>query len=102
MNILLICSAGMSTSMMMKRMKEAAAAKHINANIWAVGEGLAKEHIPKADIILLGPQVRYLLQKIEEMAEGKPVMVMDLNSYGNLDGKKVLDNVLIRLRGREK
>ena len=72
MNILLICSAGMSTSMMMKRMKEAAAAKHINANIWAVGEGLAKEHIPKADIILLGPQVRYLLQKIEEMAEGKP------------------------------
>ena len=102
MNILLICSAGMSTSMMMKRMKEAAAAKHINANIWAVGEGLAKEHIPKADIILLGPQVRYLLQKIEEMAEGKPVMVMDLCSYGNLDGKKVLDDVLIRLRGREK
>ena len=102
MNILLICSAGMSTSMMMKRMKEAAAAKHINANIWAVGEGLAKEHIPKADIILLGPQVRYLLQKIEEMAEGKPVMVMGLCSYGNLDKKKVLDNVLIRLRGREK
>lgn len=102
MNILLICSAGMSTSMMMKRMKEAAAAKHINANIWAVGEGLAKEHIPRADIILLGPQVRYLFQKIEEMAAGKPVMVMDLSSYGNLDGKKVLESVLIRMRGQMK
>ena len=61
---------------------------------------MAKEHIPKADIILLGPQVRYLLQKIEEMAKGKPVMVIDLNSYGNLDGKKVLENVLIRMRGK--
>ncbi|NBJ65288.1 PTS sugar transporter subunit IIB [bacterium c-19] len=100
MNILLICSAGMSTSMMMKRMKEAAASKHINATIWAVGEGLAKDHIPKADIILLGPQVRYLFQKIDGMAEGKPVMVIDLNSYGNLDGKKVLENVLIRMRGK--
>ena len=88
MNILLICSAGMSTSMMMKRMKEAAAAKHINANIWGVGGGLAMEQIPKAGILRGGRQVRYLLQKIEEMAEGKPVMVMDLCSYGNLDGKK--------------
>lgn len=102
MNILLICSAGMSTSMMMKRMKEAAAAKHIDANIWVVGEGLAKENIAKADIILLGPQVRYLFQKIEDMAEGKPVMVMDLSSYGNLDGKRVLENVLIRMRGQIK
>ena len=100
MNILLICSAGMSTSMMMKRMKEAAASKHINATIWAVGEGLAKDHIPKADIILLGPQVPYLFQQIDGMAERKPVMVIDLNSYGNLEGKKVLENVLIRMRGK--
>jgi len=88
--------------MMMKRMKEAAASKHIQAQIWAVGEGLAKDHIPKADIILLGPQVRYLQQKIEGMANGKPVMVMDLTSYGNLDGKRVLENVLIRMRGIRK
>ena len=76
MNILLICSAGMSTSMMMKRMKEAAAAKHINANIWAVGEGLAKEHIPKADIILLGPQVRYLIYSVTVIWMEKKYWIM--------------------------
>ena len=45
--------------MLMKNMKKAAEAKHLQAHIWAVGEGLAQENIPKADIILLGPQVRY-------------------------------------------
>ena len=37
-NILLVCSAGMSTSMMVKKMQEAAEEKKIEAEIWAVGD----------------------------------------------------------------
>jgi len=84
--------------MMMKRMQEAARAKQVDVKIWAVSEAMAKENIPKADIVLLGPQIRYLLNKMQEMAEGKPVMVMDMTSYGNLNGAKVLSDVLCRLR----
>lgn len=97
MNILLICSAGMSTNMLMKRMKEAAASKHLNVKIWAVGEALVQDHIPNADIILLGPQVRYLLHKVEDLARGKPVMEIDMASYGNLNGAKVLQDALLRM-----
>lgn len=36
--ILLVCSAGMSTSMMVNKMKDAAAAKGVEAEIWAVAD----------------------------------------------------------------
>lgn len=97
MNILLICSAGMSTSMMVKKMQEAAAAKGLDATIWAVGDAQAGENIPKADIVLLGPQVRFLLSKTKEMADGKPVMVMDMMSYGTMNGAKILEDALKEL-----
>lgn len=94
MNILLICSAGMSTSMMVKKMQEAAAAKGLDAEIWAVGDAQAGENIPKADIVLLGPQVRFLLSKTQEMAGSKPVMVMDMMNYGTMNGAKILEDAM--------
>lgn len=97
MNILLVCSAGMSTSMMVKKMQEAAAAKGLDAEIWAVGDAQASENIPKADIVLLGPQVRFLLKKTEEMAAPKPVMVMDMMNYGTMNGAKILEDALKKL-----
>lgn len=97
MNILLICSAGMSTSMMVKKMQEAAAAKGIDATIWAVGDAQGGENIPKADIVLLGPQVRFLLNKTQEMAGSKPVMVMDMMNYGTMNGAKILDDAIKKL-----
>lgn len=103
MNILLICSAGMSTCMLMKKMQQAAASRHINAKIWAVQANLAPDHIGQADIILLSPQVRYLQDEICQMAQGKPVMPIDLESYGNLNGEQVLKTAMhqvIRQVGR--
>ena len=70
-NILLVCSAGMSTSMLVKRMQESAEAKGLEANIWAVGDANSKDAAKKADIILLGPQVRYLKSKTEKMVDGR-------------------------------
>lgn len=97
MNILLICSAGMSTSMMVKKMQEAAASKGLDAKIWAVGDAQAGENIPEADIVLLGPQVRFLLNKTQEMAGAKPVMVMDMMNYGTMNGAKILDDAIKKL-----
>lgn len=98
LNILLICSAGMSTCMLMKRMQQAAAAKHINAKIWAVQASLAQEHILQADVVLLSPQVRYLQDDISQMAQGKPVLPIDLESYGNLNGGRVLKMAMEQAR----
>ncbi len=91
MNILLVCSAGMSTSMLVKKMEDSAKEQGIEAKIWAVGVADGKEEIPKADIVLLGPQVRFLENQMKKNVNNeKPVMVIEMLSYGRLDGKTVL------------
>ena len=61
--------------------------------IWAASEIKAREHVGKADIILLGPQIRYLKNRITAIAEGKPVEVIDMMAYGTMDGKKVYGDI---------
>lgn len=97
-NILLVCSAGMSTSALVKKMQETAQLKGIEANIWAVGDAQSKNEVVKADIVCLGPQVRFLEKKMNEMVNHeKPVMVIDMPTYGMMNGAKVLDEALKKL-----
>lgn len=85
----------MSTSMLVKKMEAVAEKRGIEAKIWAVGDGLAKENVADADVILLGPQVRYLLKKTKDLVNNeKPVECIDMKSYGTMDGEKVLDLAL--------
>ena len=52
-------------------MKKAASEQGIEAEIWAVGANEVKANATiEADIILLGPQVRYAQRKIEAEAPG--------------------------------
>lgn len=95
LNILLVCSAGMSTTMLVKRMKESAEKNKVDANIWSVGDANSPESIKKADIILLGPQVRFLENKIRELVENKvPVSLIDMRIYGSMDGDAALKTAL--------
>lgn len=92
--ILLVCSAGMSTSFMVNKMKDSAKEKGIEAEIWAVAEAEAGDNIGKADIMMLGPQVRFLEGKMKALAGDKPVTVIDMMAYGSMNGAKVLDQAL--------
>jgi PTS system cellobiose-specific IIB component len=91
MNILLVCSAGMSTSMLVTRMEKAAAEQGIEAKIWAVSGDAAKEEMKQADVVLLGPQVRFLLKNMKAMADPQGIPVINSIQYGMMDGKAVLE-----------
>ncbi len=93
-NILLVCSAGMSTSALVTKMQKAATEQGIESTIWAVGDAEAQSNIEKADVVLLGPQVRFLESKIKGMANGKPVAVINMLDYGTMNGAKVLTTAL--------
>lgn len=80
--------------MMVKKMQEAAAEKGIEAEIWAVGDADAVNNVEKMDVMLLGPQVRFLESKMKGIADGKPVAVIDMQAYGTMNGKKVLEQAL--------
>ena len=86
--ILLLCSAGMSTSMVVKKMEAAAAAENIEVKIDAVGLEQFHELLPKYDVFLLGPQVRFKKAELAAIAAeaGKPLDVIDTMAYGTLNG----------------
>lgn len=92
--VLLVCSAGMSTSLMVTKMKDSAKAKGIEAEIWAVSESEAIDNLQNADVLLLGPQVRFLESKMKGLAGDKPVAVIDMQAYGTMNGEKVLEQAL--------
>ncbi len=93
--ILLVCSAGMSTSLLVTKMEEEAKAQGVEAKIWAVAEASAAANWEDADVLLLGPQVRFIEGKIKEMVGGKiPVAVIDMRAYGMMDGKTVFNTAM--------
>ncbi|EQB89652.1 hypothetical protein M918_19610 [Clostridium sp. BL8] len=69
--ITLVCGAGMSTSLLVVKMNEAAKKLSIEAKIIAVAEAELKHHIEDTDVLLLGPQVRFLLGKYKSAYETK-------------------------------
>ena len=94
MNVLLLCSQGMSTSMLCDKIKKAAQEEGFELNIWADSEIKARENISKSDIVLLGPQVKYLKTRMEEICDkNQPVAVIDMMAYGMMDGKKVFEDI---------
>ena len=53
----------------------------------------AREHTD-ADIILLGPQVRFAKSKVQgEVGADKIVQDIDMQAYGTMNGKKVIAQV---------
>ena len=94
-NILLVCNAGMSTSMLVQKMQAAAKEQGIEATIQAKSVTDAANEIDKADVLLLGPQVGYQKSEMEKLADGRiPVEVIDMRDYGTMNGKKVLAHAL--------
>lgn len=96
MNILLVCSAGMSTSLLVQKMEKSALEKGIDTRIWAVSVDEAKANMDEADVMLLGPQVRYKLPQFKQLAEEKsvPIDVINPVDYGIMNGEKVLEFAL--------
>lgn len=91
---LLVCAAGMSTSLLVNRMKETAETKEIVFQIEAHPVGQIEKYGEAADDILLGPQVRYELKNVKKMFLDKPVEIINMQDYGTMNGAKVLDTAL--------
>lgn len=94
--IKLFCASGMSTSLLVNKMKEAAKAKGVDIEIMAFAESQMDRHLDSMDVALLGPQVAYTLAKAKKLCEpkGVPVEVIPMVDYGMMNGSKVLDFAL--------
>lgn len=83
MVITLICNLGMSTSVLVDKMTEYAKGKGIEADIEARAFQRVEDRIHQTDILLIGPQVRYLAKKFQEQYgnEIPVIQTMDMSDY---------------------
>ena len=82
--IILLCSNGMSTSMMVAKMKEAA--KKIGYDCTIAAYAVTAD----ADCILIGPQVKHKLGEVQAACPGIPAAPIDMKDYGMMNGVAVL------------
>ena len=96
MKILLACNLGMSTSLLVEKITEEAKKKNIDAEVDAVPFDKVALSVNQTDILLLGPQVRYLVNKFKDQFGDKiPVIeAMNMSDYALLKADNILRDAM--------
>lgn len=97
--IALVCSFGMSTSLLVQSMEKVARQRGLAVEIEALGTGDVQKRSERIDVILLGPQVRYAQASLRRL--GKPLAVIDPLVYAMARGEAALDQALALLGGEK-
>lgn len=94
--IKLFCNAGMSTSLLVHKMNQSAKERGIECQVKAYPAGALMTEVPSADVVLLGPQLSYLLADALRYAKPQliPVALIRMQDYGLVNGAGVLDFAL--------
>ena len=88
--IVLLCNQGMSTSALVAKMREVIERNNLDYQVNAYSVDSAETEAKDADVILLGPQIRYKKNEVKNLFPDKPVETIEMSIYGMLDGKKVV------------
>lgn len=95
MRILLCCKAGVTSNMFASALKDEASKRDLEVTVWAAAETAVEYSIEQADIILVTPQLKSSLRKLEGLAQsGTPVILISDEDFTTFNAKKVLDDAL--------
>lgn len=89
MKVLVVCNAGMSSSILVKKMKEYAASQGEELEIKAVSSASAEDEAGEWDVCLVGPQLMHAVDEIAESVE-VPTAAVEMRTYAMADGKAAL------------
>lgn len=93
--ILLVCSAGMSTHLLVRRMQQAAPADiTVTATAAATAGEVAKELAP--DLVMLGPQIRFIIDQLRHQVAA-PVVILDTQAFMQMDGPALMAQAMAAL-----
>jgi len=94
MNILLVCAGGMSTSLLVEKMRKEIEKRNMkDVKVDANAVEYLERIIDDYDVILVGPQIRYKEPYIKNLCEGhkKTYSIIPPAIYGLVDGAKILE-----------
>lgn len=89
MNILLVCQGGMSSSFVVKKIKEAFKNKGEFIHIISKASMEIVDYIDETDIVLVAPNVLYEIEEIRETCtqHGIIPVILPMELYGRMDGE---------------
>jgi PTS system cellobiose-specific IIB component len=98
-NVLLVCAAGMSSSLLESKTRAAAQARGDDLSIRALSAGEIAVYDFAAhpvDMVLIAPQVRYKKKSVAQMAEPHGIVVQDIEPtvFGMVDGDKLFEQIV--------
>ncbi|SHK52599.1 PTS sugar transporter subunit IIB [Paramaledivibacter caminithermalis] len=94
--ILLVCSGGMSSAIVVKAIEREAAKEGMEVEVKAVGTGEYNEEVKNGwNIVLVAPQVRHRLPVFKEVAKelNIPIEVISPQGYSPLGGKNLMQQI---------
>ena len=103
--VVLVCAAGMSSSLLEEKIRQAAADAGKDMQLKAVDAtsmSLWDFDNEVMDVILVAPQVRFKKKGIIKQTEPYGVIVQDIDTiaYGMVDGEKIFNQVLEAIRDK--
>lgn len=99
--VVLVCSLGMSTAMMAKRINEKADGYCF---VEAFGQQEFEEHLEGCDLVLVGPQIRHMIPNIKLATGNKiPVEYISPVDYGMMRADAVIARIkeIMKKEGKE-
>ena len=96
--ILLICTAGITTGLLVKNMQRAADEKGLAVHIYSAPAIIAEQILQQqtVDALLIGPQSKYEVNRLKDflMVKAVPYKLIKETDYELLDGEAVLADSL--------
>lgn len=91
MKILLCCLAGVTSTLFSSKLKDAASRKRVEATVWSASEHAVEYSIDLADVVLVEPQLKGSVDKIQALAPEKPVILISDEDFVNFNAMKIFD-----------
>ncbi|MGC6770098.1 PTS sugar transporter subunit IIB [Enterococcus sp. LJL128] len=100
--LLLICTAGITTGLLVRNVQQAADEKNINVHVYSAPAIIAEQIIQtqSVDALLIGPQSKYEVNRLKDFLNYKavPYKLISKEDYETLDGEAVLKESLVLLK----
>lgn len=97
-NVLLICTSGISTGLLVKNIQQEANERELDLHIYSAPAIIAEQAIQtqQVDALLIGPQSEYEVARLKDFLNYKAVAykMIPKEAYATLDGSAVLDDIL--------
>ena len=88
------CAGGVSTSILCAKIVAEGKKYDYEIECTAMSVLQIEDAIPQSDIVLLGPQVKYMLSDLRNKYPDKLIDVIDMRDYGSMNAENIMKKYL--------